>query len=141
MAGKSTYTEEIGKQICDAVSSSTDGLGDIIIKNTHFPCQATIYKWINDHPSFSDMYANAKRAQAAIFADEIVKIADDERGDHIVDGEGKVMMNSVKVARDRLRIDTRKWIACKLLPKVYGQTKPASNEDEDTLISQVVDKL
>src|SRR5690242_18516843 len=141
MAGKSQYTEEIGKQICEAVASSTEGLNDLIAKNPHFPCQATVYKWINDHPQFSEMYANAKRAQAAIFAEEIVKIADNEASDHVVGDDGKLVMNSVKVARDRLRIDTRKWIACKLLPKVYGQTKPADVGDTDTLIDQCIDKL
>lgn len=141
MAGKSQYNEDIGKQICDAVASSTLGLDDLIAKNPHFPVQSTIYKWMNDHPAFSEMYANAKRAQAAIFAEEIVKIADNESKDHVVGDDGKLVMNSVKVARDRLRIDTRKWIACKLLPKVYGQTKPADAGDSDTLIDQCIDKL
>jgi len=139
--GKSQYTEEMGKQICDAVSSSTLGLEDLRAQNPQFPAQSTIYKWMNDHPSFSEMYANAKRAQAAIFAEEIIKIADNESKDHLEDAEGKIVMNSVKVARDRLRIDTRKWVACKLLPKVYGQTKPAEGGDSDTLIDQCIDKL
>lgn len=139
--GKSTYNEKIGKEICDAIASSTLGIEDLRAQNPHFPAQSTIYKWLNDHSSFSELYANAKRAQAAIFAEEIIKISDNETRDHIVGDDGKLVMNSVKVARDRLRIDTRKWIACKLLPKVYGQTKPADATDADTLIDQVIDKL
>jgi hypothetical protein len=38
-------------------------------------------------------------------ADEILEIADDIAGDP---------------ARDRLRLDTRKWLMSKIAPKVYG---------------------
>jgi hypothetical protein len=43
-------------------------------------------------------------------ADEIVSIADGP------DGED----SPVATARDRLRVDARKWVAAKLLPKKYG---------------------
>ncbi|WP_367379929.1 hypothetical protein [Legionella quinlivanii] len=32
------------------------------------------------------------------------------------------MCNSEFIARSRLRINTRKWLASKLAPKIYGQT-------------------
>jgi hypothetical protein len=140
--GKSQYTEEMGKQICDAVSSSTLGLEDLRAQNPHFPAQSTVYKWLNDHPTFSEMYANAKRAQAAVFVEEIIKIADNEKQDQFIGDEGKTVLNSVKVARDRLRIDTRKWIACKLLPKIYGDKQQHTTDDETgSLIRKVIDKL
>lgn len=31
-----------------------------------------------------------------------------------------MVFNSQAVQRARLRIDARKWLACKLVPKVYG---------------------
>jgi hypothetical protein len=44
--------------------------------------------------------------------------------------------NSQAIQRARLRIDTRKWLACKLVPKVYGSLK----QDNVTNLS-IVEKL
>jgi hypothetical protein len=35
--------------------------------------------------------------------------------------EGKMVLDMEAVARSRLRIDTRKWLLSKVLPKVYGE--------------------
>ena len=73
-------------------------------------------------PSFADQYAHAKRMQADLFAQEIIDICDDDSQDTIIDPEsGKERCNNEWVQRSRLKIDTRKWIASKLLPKVYGE--------------------
>jgi hypothetical protein len=69
------------------------------------------------HPEFAEQYARARELQAERFADDIIEIADDKSED--VYGELE-MPNSVAVARAKLRIDSRKWIASKLLPKKYG---------------------
>ena len=57
--------------------------------------------------AFAEQYARAREAQADALADEIVDIADgaDSSGD---------------AARDRLRIDARKWAAARLTPRKYG---------------------
>jgi hypothetical protein len=52
--------------------------------------------------------------------DELLEIADDSSNDQIIDTEGEIHFNSQAVQRARLRIDTRKWLACKLVPRVYG---------------------
>lgn len=103
-----TYTPERGRFICDKIACSTDGLDKLTKKYPEFPCKDTIYQWISRFSEFSDEYVKAKRAQADLFAAEIVEIADA----HYETRE--------EVLQARLRIDTRKWIACKLMPKVYG---------------------
>ncbi len=64
--------------------------------------------------------SRAREAQAEIRADEIVDIADDASDDLTTDKDGKLVANNEHIQRSRLRVDARKWIAAKLLPKRYG---------------------
>lgn len=137
----SDYSPEMADRICELVATSTRGTKTLTQLNDWMPTDTTIYKWRYRHPEFAGKYAEAKARQADLLAEEIIEIADDGLNDTYVDDQGNVKVDTDIVQRSRLRIDTRKWIACKLLPKVYGQVKPAQGEDEDSLISQVVDKL
>ena len=72
--------------------------------------------------------------QAEILAEEILQIADDASGDIKYDKDGNESLNGEFVARSRLRIDTRKWLAAKLLPKAYGDKKQVEETNPaDTL--------
>lgn len=55
-------------------------------------------------------YARAKDDQLRVIAEEILDIADAEVEQN----------DSAAVNRNRLRIDSRKWLLSKLKPKVYG---------------------
>ncbi len=84
--------------------------------------EATIYAWIiDDYEGFGKRYARAKHIVALRWADEISDIADHKRDDYVVNEEGKMVLDMEAVARSRLRIDTRKWLLSKVLPKVYGE--------------------
>ena len=62
-------------------------------------------------------------------AEEILEISDFTGYDTIVNEKtGQEMLNSEWVARSRLRVDSRKWIACKLLPKVYGDKQEVKSD-------------
>lgn len=115
------YNEKIANEICEAVATSTDGLRRITARFPHFPNVDTIYKWRYRHKEFADQYAEAKRKQADLLVEEINDIADDGTNDYYEDADGNEKVNSEHIQRSRLRVDTRKWIACKLLPKVYGE--------------------
>jgi hypothetical protein len=58
--------------------------------------------------------------QAEFMAEDILDIADDDSKDIKYDEDGNESCNAEFVARSRLRIDTRKWLASKLAPKIYG---------------------
>ena len=92
-------------------------------KDKTFPGTWTFFKWLDD-PANEWMRANyvrARQLQAEHFAQEILQISDDGRNDTYIDEEtGRVVTDHDVVTRSRLRVDTRKWIASKLLPKVYG---------------------
>lgn len=137
MGRPSSYTDELGKAICKAVSTSTDSLAQICAQNPEFPSPKCIYEWRIDYPLFGNMYALAKGMQADLLAEEILSIADDSSKDTIIDAEGNERCDHEWAHRSRLKIDARKWIACKLMPKVYGDKQQVDStitiSHEDTL--------
>lgn len=86
------------------------------------PHISTVFDWLAVDKDFADKYARAREQQADKLADEIVSIADEvsiiTRTDD--DGAVELTLDAVAVARNRLRIDARKWVASKLKPKKYG---------------------
>jgi hypothetical protein len=125
------YSEALGKKICRAISVTTDSMTQICNKNPDFPVRETIWAWRIDFPDFSNMYDAAKRAQADLLVEEIKDIADDSSRDDKFTATGDITCDSEWVARSRLRVDTRKWIACKLLPKVYGEHNKIENLESE----------
>lgn len=89
------------------------------------PTRQTVYNWIRQYPEFARMYDEARERRAHLLFDELQAIADDGRNDWMerLGEDGKpagYVVNGEHIARSRLRVDTRKWMLCKLLPKVYG---------------------
>jgi len=84
----------------------------------------TIFDWLAKHEQFSELYAHAREARAELHAEEILEIADDARNDFMEreakSGETFTALDTEAVLRSRLRIDTRKWLLSKLLPRQYG---------------------
>lgn len=116
----SDYNEKIALEICQEIGTSSTPLEKLCKQYEHWPVPSTIFLWRLKHPEFSEMYATAKKHQAEVLVSEILQIADDSTFDEMITDDGQVKMNSEYLARSRLRVDTRKWIACKVLPKVYG---------------------
>jgi len=61
-------------------------------------------------------------------ADELIDIADDSSEDEVFTDDGRRLLNKEFVQRSKLRVETRQWVAIKLLPKVYG-TQQEDPED------------
>ena len=124
------YTPELGKEICDEISGSSKGLRQLCKENEHWPERRNIYHWLKKHEEFQLQYAQAKKCQVETFIDEILEIADDTSNDTIVkidhDGNEKEVCNSEWINRSRLKVDTRKWLCSKLVPKLYGNMSDAT---------------
>lgn len=116
---KLDYTPELAEEICYAVSCSNKGIKQLCKKYAHWPSHDTIYRWLANHKDFSDSYARAKALQVQVLVDEILEIADDSAHDTIIDEDGNASINHEHINRSRLRIDSRKWIAAKLCPRLY----------------------
>ena len=117
------YTSTLAEEICTVISSSSQGIKVLCQEHPHWPNKDTIFTWLRDNKDFSDQYARAKQVQIECVVDELLEIADDDSGDRVLGTDGQVHFNSQAIQRARLRIDTRKWLACKLVPKVYGSLK------------------
>lgn len=129
------YTEEMGREICRAISTSSKGLKKLCAQNKHWPSRSHIYTWFEAHPLFKDAYARAKQLQIEALVDDIIDIADDSSNDYMEDEKGKIVVNHDHINRARLRIDTRKWLAAKLCPRLYGDKNP--KDDDNDAISKL----
>jgi hypothetical protein len=70
-------------------------------------------------------------------ADEIIDIADDGSNDwmerELESGKTIEVLNAEHVARSRLRVDARKWVAAKLKPKKYGDKTLVGSDPDNPM--------
>lgn len=120
MARPTDYSQELAATICSKLADG-ESLKSICSAD-EMPDKATVYRWIIAHEEFRDLYARAREDQADTLADEIIDIADQSNHDTIVDEHGNERPDGEWIARSRLRVDARKWVASKLKPKKYGDS-------------------
>lgn len=133
--GSAPYTEALGKEICERLAAQ-ESLRSIC-KDNHIPSKTTVLRWAYEpgHP-LADQYARAREIGYHAMADEILEIADDSRNDFIErlkqDGE-QILVDHDHISRSRLRIESRKWILSKRLPKIYGDQFTLKGDKENPL--------
>jgi hypothetical protein len=76
-----------------------------------------LMRWLEAN---EDAYAPAREARGHRIAEDILQIADDGRNDTFIDDNGRRQVDQDVLGRSRLRVDTRKWLASKMLPTIYG---------------------
>jgi hypothetical protein len=129
MGRPSKFTQKLADDICDRLAKG-ESLRSIVA-GEDMPASSTVFKWLAENEAFSEQYARAREEQADFYAEEIVDIADEEvtmvkRSKHQAtagddpEEEIEVVFDQTAVARNRLRVDARKWYASKLAPKKYG---------------------
>jgi len=111
------WTEEIEAEIFDRIAKGQAVRN--ICKDDWLPTWPTVNKRLREDPAFLARYASAREDQADAIFEECLIIADSQEGD-VVTVNGLKTTNHDFIARAKLRIDTRKWMAGKLRPKVYG---------------------
>jgi len=67
-----------------------------------------------------NQYVRATEARADLIAERMVRNSHNRANDFYTDSEGNLKPNPVAVQRDRLILDTDKWLLSKLMPKKYG---------------------
>lgn len=93
---------------------------------------AAVDWWVEQNPERSAMYARARARRADVLADEIVAIADEKDVVASYNGEEVTLaLDSTAVARNRLRVDARKWAASKLRPGTYGDKTTTEHTGKD----------
>lgn len=81
----------------------------------------TMMRWIDEDTDRVAKYARAREAQADRLSEDLLSIVDDSTRDTYIDENGNERTNQEVVARSRLRMDARKWLASKMAPKKYGE--------------------
>lgn len=128
---KIEYSDKLGQEICDAVATSTLGLIALCKQNPHWPCSKIIKRWRYD-PSinFGALYARAKQCQIDSMVERIFELTKDKKKGYLTDNEGKVYADQTYLTKLRVEVDSIKWLASKLAPKIYGD-KVVKEDDKD----------
>lgn len=98
------FTQAMADRLCEYIISGKS-LRSFCAQDDA-PCTTTVLKWLKMYPDFAVQYARAREEQAEAHIDELIEISDDM---------------TLKAEDRRVKIDTRKWIACKLKPRKYGE--------------------
>lgn len=119
---KTKYTEPLGRAICRMLSGGMT-LNEIS-KRRLMPPESTVRGWASKpgHP-FAAKYTRARELGYLRMADDLIDIADDGTNDWVERKRGEdtiTVVDHEHIARSKLRIDTRKWLLSKALPKIYG---------------------
>lgn len=128
------YTAAVGRQICQRLADG-ESLRQICA-DPKMPGKSTVLRWLfeDDKKAFQDQYARAREVQAENWADEILEIADDGANDwverELQNGSSVKVVDHEHVSRSKLRVDARKWLMSKLLPKKYGDKQQLEHSGE-----------
>jgi hypothetical protein len=120
------FNQAIADAVCDMLQ---DG------KSLRAACEAvgtthsTIIHWTKENTAFLNQYTRAREIGYKLLADEIIDIADEKEVQVRYDGEDTTLdLSPTAIARNRLRVDTRKWMLSKMLPKIYGDKLELSGD-------------
>ncbi len=116
------FTPELRAEFCERIAGGETVRE--IVADRHMPSEKSIYLALAADEAFAAQYGQAREAQLVGWEDEILRIADDATNDYVTRKRGDeevVTVDHDHINRSRLRIDARKWLMAKRLPKRYGE--------------------
>jgi len=137
----SGFTQEVANLICERMAKG-ESLRSVC-RDEGMPAESSVREWaLDDQQGFAAQYARARELQAEALVGEIIEISDDgtndfmvrksnsEKGAGIQDGK---VLDQEHMQRSRLRVDSRKWLASKILPKIYGDKLQHSGDENSPI--------
>lgn len=122
--GQSVYSDELAAEIVEVVGLSARSMTWLCEANPHWPSVATIWNWKAQKPEFRNAFNEARSRLAHELAFQCIEIADDGSGDAKTverrDGSSFTVLDQEFVARSKLRVEARRWLAGKLDPINFG---------------------
>lgn len=136
MHASCTYTDEMAELI---LAELRDGrsLNDVCSDDDK-PPRSTVRQWVkDDRNGFAAKYAQAREIGYHHMADDVLDIADNGMNDWMErrgQEDAGWQANGEHIQRSRLRVDTRKWMLSKVLPKIYGdKMRHVGDADDDPI--------
>lgn len=112
------YNQQTADKVCERLAAG-ESLRKACANEGTTPW--SILRWADANESFSQQYARARDIGYKLLAEDLLEIADEGRNDTYTDDNGNERTDQDVIARSRLRVDTRKWMLSKMLPKIYGE--------------------
>lgn len=119
----SKFTQELADELCRRLCERSLTK---VCEDEDMPGLSTVLRWLGskEHDEFRSQYAHARAVLLQRMADDAADIADQNPETvPVYDREGKLIEIKIDSSFEmwrRTRIDTRKWMLSKLVPKVYG---------------------
>lgn len=135
------------EKICIEMAKGDRCLEDICRDDPDMPCVENIYLWTaEDTDEGQELFKIFMRAQQLwcwAQNDRIIKIADDQSRDVIIDKDGNPKSDNTAVNRDKLRVTARQWAMTKLAAKHFGEkvTQELTGAEGKDLIPSLVVKI
>jgi hypothetical protein len=98
--------------------------------------QTTFLRWCDDDATLAENYARAREMLIEKMAGELLEIADQPVGS--LDSGAT---DSGAVQKQRLQVDTRKWLLSKLAPKKYGDKLEVSGDAANPIAIQRIERV
>lgn len=113
MARPSEFSQDTAGYICEQLIEGKS-LRSVCTQDG-MPAASTVCRWLSQNEEFRKQYVHARELQADALFDQCLDIADGSCAD---------------VQRDRLKVDTRKWMAAKLAARKYGEKIDVTSNGE-----------
>jgi len=128
------YNARLVQEICDAIGEGKSLRS--ICADPRMPTARNFLRWVARRPFVQKRYREALELRGEHHAEAIIDIADELPPRRVAMGVAFLAPEDVKawIARQRLRIDARKWTAARLLPKKYGDKLALTDGDGKPLV-------
>jgi hypothetical protein len=115
------YSPKDARQFCARLAEGETLVA--ICSAPAMPGKADILDWLCSRADFRERYARARELQSHVLLEEILAIADEKR-------EGEDAGAGEPIHSAKQRIDTRKWVIDRLIPKTSSEIPTASKSGQ-----------
>ena len=135
------YSKEAADRILQRIMD-----GEMLIavcREEGMPTREAFYRWMLSRDDLKQAYARARLAWADYWAEKVMEVSFDDAGDIFIE-EGKAVADHARIQRDRLKVDSVKWLVGKYAPRTYGDKPAVDGETEPkqlTVSWQRVDRV
>ena len=98
--------------------------------------QSTFNLWLNQDAELAEEYARAREDLIEYIASETIAIADQPVG-----STDNGSTDSGAVQKQRLQVDTRKWLLSKLAPKKFGDKLTLTGDEDSPLKIEKIERV